>query len=64
LTHPKCSPSKQFTTRLAVGAMVMGSCSLERLDIGDENIEATTKGAAMFLVEIDDATKLIRERTK
>jgi hypothetical protein len=44
--------------------MVMGTCSLERLDIGDENIEATTKGAAMFLVEIDDATKLIRERTK
>jgi hypothetical protein len=44
--------------------MLMGSCSLERLDIGDENIEATTKGAAMFLVEIDDATKLIRKRTK
>jgi hypothetical protein len=41
-----------------------GSSSFERLDIGNENIEATTEDAAMFLVEVDDTTKLIRERTK
>jgi hypothetical protein len=36
--------------------MVMGSSSFERSDIGNEKIEATT--------EVDDTTKLIRERTK
>jgi hypothetical protein len=41
-----------------------GSSSFERLDIGNEHIKATTEGAAMFLVEVDDTTKLIHERTK
>jgi hypothetical protein len=44
--------------------MVIGRSSSERLDIGNEYIEATTEGAAMLLVEVDDTTKLIRERTK
>jgi hypothetical protein len=36
--------------------MVMGSSSFERSDIGDEKIEVTN--------EVDDTTKLIRERTE
>jgi hypothetical protein len=47
--HTRCGPRRKYKTYLAVRAMVMGSPSPERLDIGNEGIKATTEGAALLV---------------